>query len=329
MKFTETTDLETGFAEIFDTTVGPELLRLEAGRVEKLRKGRLWVALFLGGGAALVAASLTLLGDQVGIFGAFISGLAGVIGATVSWGAQAKAWSGALEKAVMPAICDHVGDLSFSADGGGTFPIDAFRDLGMVGSYNRKTVKNLLKGTHYSTDFEIVEVHLQQKSSSGSGKNRRSSTRTVFKGLMFRISVPQPAPGRILIARDWGSIGNRLSGLFSFGKGRGMPKVEVDHAGFEDLYEVHADDPEGARAYLPEPFLESLLTIARTEGVSGAKSMVAGFNNAVFYLALSTPYGFMKLGSLSTPVTDMEADLHGIFADIELAHRIIDRLHGV
>jgi len=327
MNFTERTELETGFSDIFDRDVGAALTKIEKDRIEKLGKARLYApgAAIVGIGMAVLLFSTTNGGFW--FFLAALFGMGGAFGGLGIWSSYSTAWAGAVEEAVMPAICKHVGDVSFDSQGGTGFPVMTFRDLGIVGTYNRSSIKNQLTGTHHSTDFEIVEACLQQKTRK-TGKNGSSSTKTVFQGLLFRISVPTEAPGRILIARDFGKIGNTFSAMFSFGKGRGMPRVEMPHQAFEAAFEVHADNPTAALEFMPVPFLDSLLDIARAEGARGTKSMMAGFTGTSFYMALSQSQGFMKMGGLTKSVSDMEEDLHGIFADIELAHRVIDRLHG-
>jgi len=36
----------------------------------------------------------------------------------------------------------------------------------------------------------------------------------------------------------------------------------------------------------------------------------------------------MEMGGLRQPVHDVEEDLHGLFEDLAIVRRIIDRLHG-
>ncbi|MEM1288372.1 MAG: DUF3137 domain-containing protein [Pseudomonadota bacterium] len=328
MQFTERTELEKGFAEVFEREVGPALLNIEEQRVEKLKQATLYAAGVAIAGVVLAVILFMTASGGFAFFAGCILGFGGVFGGVAIWNSYNKSWAGAVEGAVMPAICHHVGDLNFNSRGGHDFPFEPFRTLGIVGGHNRSTLKNQLRGTHHETDFQIVEALLQQKTRRA-GKSNSSSTRTVFQGLLFWISVPVATPGPILIARDLGSLGNKVSSFFSFGAGRGMPRVALPHQAFEAAFEVHADDPQGTIDFLPPAFLDSLLEIAEFEGSRGTKSMMAGFNDKSFYLALSQSGGFMKMGTLTKSVRDMEPDLHGIFADIALAHRVIDRLHGV
>ncbi|MDF0601195.1 DUF3137 domain-containing protein [Psychromarinibacter sp. C21-152] len=326
MDFTERTPLEQGFAPVFRDHVAPALEKIETERLRRLATARKWLFICIGAGVALGAVlSFLIQGEARFIFALVAVGLGVIVGLTIR-SAQANAWSGAVEQAVMPAICDHVGELQFSSTPTRDFPVSQMRALGMLGSYDRANLTDELRGTYRDTSYHMVEARLTKKTRDSDNKTK---TRTVFDGLLFHIAVPVEAPGRILVARDYGAIGNTLSGLFSGDRGRGMPRVELEHERFERAFEVHADRPDEARAFMPPPFLDSLLAIGEDEGGrKGTKSMVAGFEGSAFYLALARGGSFMKMGGLTTSVTEMEEDLHAIFADIALVRRIIDRLHG-
>ncbi len=324
MDFTERTPIEKGFAAVCRDQVFPALARLEDERRGRLRKARLWMAGMVLAGLAAGGAALLISGDSGPVI-AGIAVIAGVIGAVIARGRQADGWSGLVEQAVMPPICAHVGNLSFDSKGGQDFPLRAFRDLRMIGSYDKATLSDHLTGSYRDTRFELVEARLTETRRDSDNK---SETHTVFRGLLFCIGVPHPAPTPILITRDYGAIGNKLGSFFSGKQGRGMPRVEMEHTAFEEAFEVHAENPDAARRYLPPLFLGALLDIATTEGgKKGAKAMVAGFRGDTFYMALSRGGRFMNMGALNRPVTEMEEDLHAIFADIAIVHRIIDRLH--
>ncbi len=326
MDFTERTELERGFAEVFRARVAPALRKIEKDRVARLATARKWLAICALGGIAL-GAVIYFAFDGTGVTIAAVAvALIGIVAGFVVRGAQSSAWSGAVEKAVMPAICDHVGDLEFSSAPSKGVPVEAMRQLGLFGSYDRTTLRDELRGSYRGTNYELVEAHLTKQTRDSDNDTK---TTTVFRGLLFHIAVPVAAPGPILIARDFGAVGNTLGAFFSGKSGRGMPRVPMDHEGFEQAFEVHAEDPEGARGFLPPAFLDALLEIGEEEGgKKGAKSMVAGFEGQSFYLALQRGGEFMRMGSLSKSVTEMEDDLHAIFADIAVIRRIIDRLHG-
>ena len=223
----------------------------------------------------------------------------------------------------MPAVCDFLGDLSYDRKARDLFELDRMRSLGLVPDFSRSKLTDRLDGRYRGVPWEMVEARLRK---TGTGKD--DSDRTVFQGLLMRVGLPEPAPTTIRIVRDYGSVGNRIMGFLSQDR-RETPRVELDHAAFEAAFEVHADDPEAARDYLPPAFLDNLLDIARAEGGSeGARGMAAGFQGDWFYLALSRDADFLEMGGLTRPVESIENDIHDVFDDISIAYRIIDRLHG-
>jgi len=328
MEFNERTPLEQGFAPIFQAEVRPALMSLEGERLALLAKAKRYGTIVLGIALVIAGAIVLKFGATIGpIIGAVFVGIIGLVGMGIARSMQASKWSGSVVGAVMPAVCAHVGELRYDSSASGGFPLDRMRSLGIIGGYDNSTLSDRMEGRHRDTEFELVEAKLTKKSQDSDGDTQTS---TVFDGLLFNIGVPVAVPTPILITRDYGKVANKLGSMFSGKKGRGMPRVEVPHEAFEAVFEVHAENPEAARSFLPPAFLDNLLAIGEQEGGNkGTKAMVAGFADQSFYLALSRSGDFMAMGSLSTPVADMEDDLHAVFADIEMVHRVIDRLHGV
>ncbi len=328
MKFAERYPIEEGFAPIFQAEVRPNLMALEAQRVDRLGKAKRYVSIALATMVVIWAAIYMIWGFSDGaLFGFFFVGIIGAIGALGSWAVQSTGWNTSVADAVMPAICAHVGEVTFDADGGNAFPVGDMLSLGLLPSYNSSDRSNRLDGLHRGTAYEMMELQLKRKSRDSKG---RTKTSTVFRGLVFHITVPIEAPCDIVILRDMGGVGNWFGEKLSFGGVRSRPQVQFANPEFEEVFEVYAENPERAAAFMPPAFLDNLLAIGEEEGGrKGAKAMVAGFRGSTFYLALRRGGAFMQMGKLTTPVADMEENLHEIFHDIELSHRIIDRLHGV
>ena len=329
MTFTERAPIEKGFAEIFEREIAPELETIETERQELLKKARLHAGIPLGV-AALLALWALLGGDswEGRLVGAVVALAFGGVVAFFLWRRQAGRWGSRLSETVMPAVCRFLGDLDHDKGARKRFPLDRIQGLGLIGSFNRSHLEDRLEGRYRDTGFELVEAHLRQRTQS-SNEDNDSRTRTVFKGLLMRISVPEPMSTDIFITQELGSIGNKLGEMLSFGTGRSMPRVEFDHPDFESAFAVYADDPQAAREIMPPGFLDTLLSIAEAEGGrKGTSGLRAGFQDDAFYLALERDDSFIEMGALTRPVHDIEDDLHGVFEDLALVRRIIDRLHG-
>lgn len=333
--FTERSPIESGFAAVYETRIAPRLNDLEQERKAVLATAKRHAVIALAAGAALGLIFLLFGSGSDGLAGALVGfgvPLAfGGVAAFLLWRRQAERWSASAARAVMPFVCDFLGDLSFDRDALKGFPLERMQKLGVIRPFSRSEVSDRLEGTYRDVPFEIVEAKLindKRKSTTNTDNSASdSSSRTQFKGLLIRIGVPEPIPGRILIARDYG-MGNKLMSLFG-SAGRDLPRVETGHGAFEDLFEVHSDDPNAAQKVLPPAFLDSFVKIAEAEGGRrGAKSLEAGFHDDSFFMALQRDEDFLAMGKLTMPADEIENDLHGVFDDIATVRRIIDRLHG-
>lgn len=322
--FTEQAEIEKGFAPVFRERIAPELDRLESFRLELLGKARRNALIAFAIGAVLaVVVFLTVDGNAGTVFGVILL-IVGGIAAAVARSMQAGRWTGSVADVVMPPVCEFLGDTSYDRQAGDGFPTGRMRDIGVLASHDKARLTDRLAGTYRDVPYELVEAHLTRRSQDSDNK---TTNQTVFNGMLFRIGLPAPAPTTILIARDYGSLGNRMAGMVKGGTGRGMPRVDTGHPPFEDKFELHAAEPTAVQGYLPPPFLDSLVAIALEEGGdAGAKSMTAGFEGDSFYLALWRKKPFLQMARLSEPVHGIEKELHVVFEDISVVRRIIDRL---
>lgn len=320
MPFTERSPLEQGFTAVYEAEIQPQLNEFEFERQAVLKRTYLLMALCV---AAAVAASFVLAQffDPIGAV------IVGVMIAAFSmfwiWGRAADKWGGKVKDIAMPAICDHVGDLEYEANGS-RFPMAPMMDLKLLPKHDRASLSSRFHGTHNGATFQMVRATL---TSTYTDNDNRTRTTTEFAGLLFRIDLPTPAPGRIALMRDRGGVGNKLAETFAFGSTRSLPKVTFDDAPFEAAFEVYASDPDGAQAYLDEALRAALLTVGRGHGEGiGGKGLVAGFVHKAFYVALERRSPAITMGALNTPVSEIEDDLHRAFDNIALAHEIVGTL---
>ena len=225
-----------------------------------------------------------------------------------------------LKDLVIAPICHLLGHMRYSREGKGGFDPQRFREAGVVGHYNRAKLEDLFTGRHRETDFRMVEAKLR-RTSRGS---KRSSSRTVFKGVLFDIEVPKPFTCRILLTADKGGLVNRMEGFFrdKFG---GMAPVSFDHSAFEDRYEVYADDAAAARALMTPALLDSLVALCEA---AGEDVLRAAFVDGRFLLALPNSGNLFEIGKLHRSLDHLEADVRMLLDQVSLPHRVIDYLHG-
>ena len=324
VQFEERSEIEKGFAPIFAERIAPELDRLDGERLSARAKGRRHLLISLGIGAVLGLAIWALFGRGEG--GAIGGGVVFAICALIGFGLRASAagdWAETLSALVMPEVCAHLGGLDYiRGNDGADFAFSRAARLGLYGGYDRSKIRHRIAGAHRGVPFVVVDAELTDQQRDSDGKTK---TVTVFRGMLFEIGVPQTSPGRILIARDYGAMGNRIAGFFKGKQGRGLPRVETGHPRFEAAFELHAERPDDAAAYLPAGLLDTLVDIAEHEGGS-ARSMTAAFDGDLFFLALTRSESFLAFHGLNRPASAIAEDLHGVFDDLTLVHRIIDRL---
>ena len=313
--FTERAPLEAGFSEVFRSRIVPVLARHEATRRTRRRTALRWMA-------ATGAGGLGGLGAAAGAGEAGLGLGAALVGGAGTWGVKSwheSRWQAGLGAEVLPVLCDFLGDMRHGGPGVDLAP---FERLGVVPSHHRAALEDSVGGTHRGIDWALSEARLTRRTHTRRGRTR---SRTVFRGLLIRIATVNSAP-RIYFGRDRGAALNWLSETFS-GARAGLERVTLDDPEFEAVYEVYSDEPEAARSYLVDTVPAGLRRVALEEA-GGRDYVAAAFEGDGFYLALPRKRDFLRLGSLFTPLTGIEEDLHAALADLDLPRRVIDALTG-
>jgi len=313
--FTERTALERGFAEVYRGEILPVLERHEAERKVMRRKALQGMGITgFGGGGGLVAGVQT----EADI-GAVIGGAVATVGTFGVKSYYESKWRKGLGKDILPILARFLGEMEYGRQ---RIDLGPFRELGVVPGYDRSSLEDPVAGSHLGLDWAMSEATLRDRYRDSKGRTR---TRTVFRGLLIRIAVENPAP-RIFFARDRGSAFNWVSEQFSSAR-RGLDRVELGDPAFEEVYEVYSDDPEAARAYLVDQVLWGLKQFAAEEA-DGERYIACGFMGDAFYLALPRSGDFLAIGSLFKPVNTAEADVRQALSDLDLPRRLIGWLTG-
>ncbi|MGH1411922.1 MAG: DUF3137 domain-containing protein [Pelagimonas sp.] len=324
MDFIERHPIENGFAEVFYDRIEPELNMLESQRLAMLANGKRKFLVWAGVGLALAAgAYANLPGHDLQWVSVGVAILGGLGVGAMARSAATKSWGSSISNVVMPPICDFLGDTRYDRRAQNGFSLGRLKSLSLIKSYSKAYLEDRIDGSYDGVDYAMVEARLIDEDRDADGD--RSDTQ-VFRGLLFRIKLPDPAPTTMLITRDYGKIGNKLAGMFSGKSGRGMPRVETGHGKFEDHFELHADDAEAALAYLPDAFLDNLMEIATTEADGGPKDLRASFHDDSLWLALGRSRPFLQMPSANKPVETLVDELHNVFEDLNLVRRIIAQL---
>jgi hypothetical protein len=309
-RFVEREPQEKEFAGSFAREIAPHLKRLEGDRLAR-RKDTLVRSVLCA--AILLALVPVLYVADLGLpVGLFFWGICAALGFAFAR-RPARAFKDDLREVLIGPICKFVGDIDYVREPGGRFDHRRVRDVGAVGSYTSARIEDLFHGRYRDTAFQMAEARFVRTGS-------KSST-TVFKGLLFIIEPPKRFDGKVLIARDYGKVLNKIVGFFT----SDMQRVALSHAEFERAFEVYSDDPVRARLLLTPAFLENLLALSEFDG---SKGLTAAFDRGDFLLALSMNRNLFEHGSIWRSAYEVETDVRELLKDVGIVHRVIDYLHG-
>ncbi|HEX2257247.1 MAG TPA: hypothetical protein VHG92_11220, partial [Afifellaceae bacterium] len=222
LHFVERDPHEKGFARVFDREIAPGLAALEKERLALRRT--LLLRSILPALALIATIGLFVWALSSPDWWAIYVPVAGLM-ATIGLGVYAYAPAGHFadksRELIMGPVCGFIGELTYHRKR--SFDVKRFLSCGIVGSHNRTNVEDVFTGRHRGTAFEMAEALLE--SQQGFGKNKR--TVTVFRGLLIAIDLEESARGRILVSRELGKLGNKISGWFTGWKG--LTRVELPH----------------------------------------------------------------------------------------------------
>lgn len=324
MTFQETLPIETGFAPVFAEKIAPHLGALEGQRQELQEKGKAQFKVALGIGAALAVAVLVFTGFSTGgIFGAIGVMLLALLGGSIAKGGQSAKYTGALSDLVMPVVCDFLGDTKYEPRPAPLSQPDMLSGMGLVDLHDGARYADRISGSYRGLTFDIAESRLTQQVKEAEDK---TSTKDVFDGLLLRIGLPMKATTDSLVTRNLGVVGGAMLGFLAGKDGRGMPTVETGYPPFDKDYVLHARDPEAARTLMKPALLQALMDVADSEAEGGAEGFRAAFKGTDLWMALPRSRPFMEFGSINAGAASIAEELHGVFADMSLVRRVIDRL---
>lgn len=313
-----TAELQPAFAEI-------ETER-QAARAGVLR---CYAVAWSGGGVLAVAAWLSFQSLQALVVALIMLSVVAPFLSSVWAAGPRQTYKDAAANALVPAICDRLGGLVYTRTPGGFAGMERFTDLGVVGGYQEKysTFSDQIAGRHRDTGFRLAEAELRRatriNNTFAGGRGKNAGTTAVFAGLLFVIDVPREIAGRILIARDKGSLGNTVSAVFKqFG---GRERVRFDDAEFERRFQVYATGQEPARAVLGEGLRRTFCTV---DDMFRRRGLQAAFDGSDFLLAVKTPNRLEDAFPVFHAIENPAKIIARVVNRLTLAQRVIDHLHG-
>jgi len=222
--------------------------------------------------AALIAVGVAIVGFSLGssiggsenrdtIGGALL--LAAIAGAIAApW--IVRAWASFMRRRMLAAVVGQRLDLahldgetqqieSRQALSSGAFTLAAFRDSGLVESFDSAGVHHILVGDSGGVPFAIAEIALLD------AKGFR-----LFGGVLASFRLARPRPGLTIVARDRGLLGNLLASA-----GSTIERLTLEDPAFEDVFEAYGTDQVGGRVILTATTLDRLKRLDETAQARG------------------------------------------------------------
>ncbi len=306
-----------GFEAFYARELEPFLVEQEALRVAAQSKLKLYSLISLPS-AAFGLGLVYLLG---GFDGGWIGWVVAAVIVIVTLGVLAYATAGVAEvkkhvkEELMTRVCGFLG-FTFNAE-----PLSAqlewFRSIGLVPSYDRKSLEDEIDGSHDDVHFTLCEAHLEERRTRRDSDGRTETYYvTVFRGLLARFTFPKPFNTRTVLHRDGGMIGNFFGGI-----GKGGQRVRLEDPRFEKMFEVFSDDQIEARYLLTPTFMERVVELA---DIVGGRLQLA-FDSNQLLLTVGGGKDRFESGSMFSRVDDPEM-VAKIVREIGIVFQIVESL---
>lgn len=314
------------FARLVEQEILPRLVVLEQERQSELARRRFRRSLAGGIAAGLALLALLAIDDTM---------LAAILCAFIAFGAltafvlvssmSQEAFQDRVRAAICPPIAAFLG-LRFDLTADERPDLEPFKRSALLPDHDEVSFRNGLSGQYRGLSVSACDLWLsrREQEEDSDGKTRWTR-RLVFQGIIVTLSLHQPAPGRIVFRGDGGTVLNAMSGFFDR-HFKGLMPVAIDHPAFEAAFEVRADHPEAARAYIRGPFLEALLAFARPEG-GKPPALAAAFVEDRFLLAVSGTSIVAEL-PLGESLVDSAPRLEDMRERMHLPIRLVDTFLG-
>lgn len=132
------------------------------------------------------------------------------------------------------------------------------REFNALGLFHREaervTAEDEVRGAVNDVSYAVEEVRATYTTTSGTGKSRRRTTHTIFRGVAIRLEFNKHFHGHTVVVPEYFGAG-LLGGLFD-----GIRRtVSLENAEFERAFIVKSSDQHEARYLLTPRFMEVVM----------------------------------------------------------------------
>ncbi len=215
-----------------------------------------------------------------------------------------------VKELVFPKIFSYFGE-DFIFNPKQRMNMDNLKRSKLLPYYESSRFDDYVEGTYKGVRLAINELQLTKQVRV----NKKTETRTVFRGVMVQLNSHKAFKGHTVVVRDRGGLTNFFSDSF-----KGLEQVKLEDPRFEKQFDVFSTDQIEARYLLTVSFMERLQELA----AQFSNKIQCAFYEDQLLIMLTCNKNRFELGSIFHSATferefkQIDQEMKQLFAMIEV-----------
>lgn len=293
---------EQKFEEVYASKIKPKLAALEKERIRTSRMCSACIIIVLPVVFGAILFALMGINDDYAFILFCLVSLAIVIAVKI-YNSVNKKYRCKIKSHLLPFVLSVFGDFRIDS-GAASMPLNIIQKYGLFPAARAKVDDDHISGTYEGISVNITETRLTH--SEGSKNNRR--TVVDFYGLVIKLKQAKKYSGVTVVASSMSSCS------------KGLEKVELEDAEFNQIFDVYTNDQVEARYLLTTALMERMKVVCTNSGVRRISCI---FINDICYLFLDykdtdassslqcqrydTEFVFFEVGGIFQPLDNKDA----------------------
>ena len=178
---------------------------------------------------------------------------------------------------ILPTLLSYIGDFEICDTKKGSSDIHSYvSEIDLFEYFNRFNCDDRFIGTYNNVKVDISELHLKKHTRSG----KKSSTKTIFKGLFIKLPSFKEFKGRTYIKHN---------GIFNAPSN--TQKVNLEDPDFEKIYDIFSTDQIEARVLITPAFMNRLKKLSDEYG----RAIIVSFEKRNVNIAISSSKNWFEI----------------------------------
>jgi hypothetical protein len=213
-----------------------------------------------------------------------------------------------------------------SYDGKGFIDRSDFNSANLFSSnYNKYKGEDYFKGIHNGISFEMCELDISRRTSSGSRNN--TTTTNIFNGIFIIITASKSSLGETYILPDtaektFGNFGVFIQKNIGYIVQRGSMIYFDQYPEFEKSFVVYSTEETASQSLLSENMIQSILDIYKRWNIIPSFAFI---DNKV-YIAIPYSNDILKVSLHKSLIDNQEEILQKFIDEIALSMSVIEEL---